>query len=456
MLRSAVILAGGEGVRMWPFATVRNKCALPVANVPNVRRQADALRQLGIERLVVVVGWNEASVRHAFLGAPEPPIFVQQPKDGGTAGAALAGLRAVGDEPTLVLCGDIVTASQTLRDFIGQAAETGAPGAVLCDEIAEAEGADWLSVQSEDGLMRRMVGHDAGAKQRWCGAAIVDPSFVPVLVANPGRMTSVPVGGMPPMEPDLAQSLNEWQVDIAAIPARGFVVDMDKPWHVLEASGRAAEHLTGSLEGSSVHPTAAIDDGAEIGGHVVLGAGARIGRRVVVEGNLILADGASLTNGAILRGGSVIGARSSVKEYCLIDERTVVGADCIVGHGAEMSGVMLDGAYLYHYCEICGVVGESVDIGAATVCGTLRFDDRDAEHRVAGRREHPRIGANASYFGDHSRTGVNVITMPGAKIGAYSCVGAGIVVYNDVPDRTLLLLKQETVTRPWGPERYGW
>jgi bifunctional UDP-N-acetylglucosamine pyrophosphorylase/glucosamine-1-phosphate N-acetyltransferase len=217
-----------------------------------------------------------------------------------------------------------------------------------------------------------------------------------------------------------------------------------------------ADHLTRALESSSIDPTAVVDSGAEIDGYVVLGAGARIGKRVVVEGNVIVADGASLTNGAILRGCNVIGPRASVKEYCIVDERTVVGADCIVGHGAEVSGAMFDGSFLYHYCEICGVVGASVDIGAATVCGTLRFDDRDAEHKVAGRRERPLIGANASYFGDHSRTGVNVITMPGAKIGAYSCVGAGVVVYEDVPDRTLLLLKQETVARPWGPERYGW
>jgi acetyltransferase-like isoleucine patch superfamily enzyme len=116
----------------------------------------------------------------------------------------------------------------------------------------------------------------------------------------------------------------------------------------------------------------------------------------------------------------------------------------------------MDGSYLWHYCEISGVVGCSVDIGAATVCGTLRFDDSPVEHRIGGRRERPAGGANGTYYGDHSRTGVNVITMPGTKIGAYSCVGAGIVVYEDVPSRTLRLLKQETVDRPWGPERYGW
>ncbi|MCV4566627.1 hypothetical protein OFB72_29170, partial [Escherichia coli] len=72
------------------------------------------------------------------------------------------------------------------------------------------------------------------------------------------------------------------------------------------------------------------------------------------------------------------------------------------------------------------------------------------------RRELPEHGGNATFFGDFSRTGVNVVTQPGVRIGAYACVGAGVVLYQDVPSRTLRLLKQETVDRPWGPECYGW
>ena len=65
-------------------------------------------------------------------------------------------------------------------------------------------------------------------------------------------------------------------------------------------------------------------------------------------------------------------------------------------------------------------------------------------------------GANASYLGDYSRTGVNAILMPGVKVGAYSCVGAGVILYEDLPSRQLVLARQELVRRPWGPERYGW
>ena len=124
--------------------------------------------------------------------------------------------------------------------------------------------------------------------------------------------------------------------------------------------------------------------------------------------------------------------------------------------GAEMSGVMMDKVYLYHYCEMSGVFGCATDIGAATVCGTLRFDDRNTPHRIEGQTEVPPIGANATYMGDYCRTGVNAIIMPGRKIGSYSVVGPGVILYEDVPSKTMVLAKQELIKKPWGPNRYGW
>ena len=53
-------------------------------------------------------------------------------------------------------------------------------------------------------------------------------------------------------------------------------------------------------------------------------------------------------------------------------------------------------------------------------------------------------------------TGVGAIFMPGVKIGYYSCIGGGAIVCEDVPERTLLLPRQEQIRKPWGPERYGW
>jgi bifunctional UDP-N-acetylglucosamine pyrophosphorylase/glucosamine-1-phosphate N-acetyltransferase len=261
---------------------------------------------------------------------------------------------------------------------------------------------------------------------------------------------------MPPAEADLWQSLNDWSAAIAAVQASGWVVDLDKPWHILNANRLAAQQMTAAISQTVVHPSARVSASARIEGAVSVGEGSEIGPGVLITGNAVIGARTRVTNGAILKGGSIVGDDTRISDYCHVNGETVVGNRCVVGHGAEMAGVVFDGAYLYHYCEVCGVVGLSVDIGAATVCGTLRFDDGEAVHRVKGRRERPSTCANATYFGDYSRTGVNVITTPGAKIGCYSCVGPGVVVYGDVASGKLVLLKQELIERDWGPQRYGW
>ncbi|MGC8668462.1 MAG: NTP transferase domain-containing protein [Chthonomonadales bacterium] len=451
-LRSAIVLAAGQGRRFWPFSEVRNKCAFPVGNVPNVRRVVQILQAAGVERVVVVVSHHSASVRAALAGLDRTVAIAEAGATAGTAGALLTGLRLLDDGQLLVAYGDTVLTEASVQ-AVRQAE---APAAALVTPMPNGEGTLWYGAHVEGGVVRDIVAHDADADTRLCGLFVVPREIEPYLVDNPGFMGRVPVGGMPPLEPDLAQSLADWAGTIAAVYASDFVVDMDKPWHGLEANLQVAHDVTSRLPENRIHPTARIHDSAEISGFVEVGARSVIGPRVIIGGNTIIGTDTTVTNGAILRGRNVIGDRCRVSDYCLVSEGSVIGHRCIVGHGAELDGVLLDGAYLYHYCEISGVVGQSVDIGAATVCGTLRFDDGAAEHRIGGRRERPAFGANASYFGDFSRTGVNVITMPGAKIGAYSCVGAGIVVYEDVPSRTLLLLKQDTVSRPWGPERYGW
>ncbi|MBC7288023.1 MAG: hypothetical protein H5T86_08290 [Armatimonadetes bacterium] len=189
---------------------------------------------------------------------------------------------------------------------------------------------------------------------------------------------------------------------------------------------------------------------------MVLGAGSIIGRRVVINGPAIIGDNTAITNGAIVGESCVIGSRVKLRDYCLVSGRTVIEDECIVGHGAEIGGVLMRGAYLYHYCEMAGIFGMRFDAGAGTLCGTLRFDDGDTVHTVQGRRETPEYHANVAYLGDFTRTGVGAVLMPGVKVGAYSCIGPGVVLYDDVDHGSLVLVKQELVRRPWGPERYGW
>jgi len=469
---AAIILAGGQGRKFFPFEEVRNKCAFPIANEPIVRRLVRQVQSLGIKQIYIVTDHQAGSVRDAVRGLENITYLPFMRATAGTAEATAYPVRSFAhDEPEcrtknlLVIYGDCVFYSDELRNFGETFEKSGADAAVLCAPLNGERPQDWIVAQLGDPIetggnaLHGIEGHGRGGSHRIAGAFAIKLSALPYLESQPRVMRHVPVGGMPLQEAELADSLATMLDDglsVIAVETQHKSADVDKPWHIFDATDVVLSEMAENLTESRIDPTAEISDGAEITGHIVVEAGAKIGNRVVIEGPCWIGKNSKVINGAIIKPRVMIGANTRVSDYCLVGGDSVIGNGCVIGHGAEFDGVMLDGAYIYHYSEIYGVLGAAVDIGAATVCGTLRFDDTETVHKIRGRREFPKSGADAAFFGDYSRTGVNVITQPGVKIGAYSCVGAGIVLYDDVPSRKLRILKQETIERDWGPERYGW
>lgn len=455
----AVVLAAGEGRKMFPFDLTKQKCAISVANEPIVRRLIRQLRQAGIDKFIVVTGHNFGQVREA-VGDLKEVVFVHQSQRDGTASAVLLAAKEIPEaNEFLVAYGDIVLTQEDVNAFLQVHREAKAFATVLVQPLKQnLDSRDWICADVEGERVVQVQGHPRSASHRLAGLFGFRKDALPFIERNPGVMRSVPVGGMPPLEAELAQSVQmmvEAGKEVVAVEAKGFVVDVDKPWHVLEANMFVVNELSRQFPDDQIAPTAKIDESAEINGRIVLGENCIVGKRVVINGFLFADSGTQIVNGAILRGQIVLGRNCKVRDYCLLGN-SVLGHKCIVGHGAEFEGVAFNTVYLYHYCEVFGVLGEAVDIGAATVCGTLRFDDGETVHKVLGRKEIPHIGANACYIGDFSRTGVNAILMPGVKVGSYCCVGPGVVLYEDLPHRTLVLVKQDLERRNWGPERYGW
>ncbi len=446
----AVILAAGAGRRLWPYAETQPKAALPVANRPLIQWQLEALAAAGVDALRVVVGHLEGQVRAALVDAGEVR-FIHQTSPPGTATALLDGL-AGDDTDVLVLYGDILPRAEHLTDLLAVA--EGLPAAAL---ICRHDGrpGDWLGATARDGRLTGLLGHSRDGDHRFAGAFVLRRAALPYLRANPGCGVRVPVGGMPHLEADLEESLGlmldrDLPVGAAEVDP---LVDLDKPWHLLQANRVAADWLfdggESRLDGCEIHPD------ADVEAQVVAAPGSYIGPRCRVRGRLYLSAGARLDNGVICDGTVVIGRNVRAANYCQL-EQAVIGHGCRLDHAAEVDGVLMDGCYLVHYMHWSGILGRHSDLGAATVCGSLRFDDGDTTHHVAGRREQPAYGANAVYVGDFCRTGVGAVLMPGVKVGPYSVVGAGVVLNEDLPARTRRLVRQEYDDRPWGPERYGW
>ena len=462
---AAVLLAGGRGSRIWPYAEVRNKVALQAALEPIIRHGARAvLHELGIPRWAVVTGPFEGSVRDALGGLEPAPRWVAQGGGAGTAAAAASGLAALGDDYdlALLLCGDCWLESGDLGRLLERAQSEPEAPAVLVSQLRppHTDPHDAIGLALDGGRVRQVLlrpREDLG--HRWAGALVLPRALAESLAAVAEAPNQVEVGAMPLLESDLGQWLGRWVEAggaASAVQAEGLCCDVDRPWDLLWLNCQRAGQMAGTGPERELGAGASIDPAARVTGRVRLGRKSVIGPGAIIRGGLWAGDEVVITDGAIIDGPVVIGDRTVVARYCQVGRGSVLGRDCRVLHGAEVEGLFFDRVYAYHYGEFDGICGTATDLGAATVCGTLRFDDGVTEHRVGARRERPGFGSNASYLGDYCRTGVNAILLPGAKVGPYSVIGPGTIVEGDVPARTLLYAEQKVVRRSWGPERYAW
>jgi len=482
-VKTAIILAQGMGSKLWPFGSTRPKAAIPVGGAPLLRQQINSLEAAGITSILVVANARFAAhLRHLAMGKGSQslgaaglmrPHLAEAPRakvevlafdpPQGTAPALRRALAQVEDAHILVLYGDILLDPATLPRLLAVHQEGQAAPVILAVPLHPLENQTlYLAVRVHEGRVEEMIAHPRHSVTHRLGGAFIfsREAIQPYLDAHPGYVAAVPSGGMPLQgDADLAQCLQMMAEDgltLRVVEPAAFALDIDRPWDILVANHVWLDFLGQSLTQDFIHPTACISERAEIKGHLVLEENAVVGPGVIVEGNAWIEKNAMVTRGAILGSNVHIGPRCQVKDYAWIGDYTSLGPRCKIGHCAEVHGVLFGRSTVMHYCEVWGVLGEATDIGAGTAFGTLRFDDQPQAQRVKGRWETPRHASEATFIGDFCRTGVNSAFQPGSKVGAYSVIGPGVVVSGDVPERSLLLLKQEVERKEWGPEKYGW
>ncbi len=458
-MHTAILLAAGLGRGAWPYSGLRQKVTLPVAQTPIIRRLALQLCDLGMKEILIVVGHGAGAVRACTTDIPGVR-FCEQSARTGCGDAALVGLTMTDADRVLICCGDIVTGMGNLKTLTATKSDA---GAVLLGVPTPPGLAVWDSIDVDAaGVVSGVWNKGARRLPRFGGAVVAEARLLrETLEQSPGYVDNVGVGAMPPAENNLAAALNRLCARgqaVACVLGDEFLVDVNRPWDLVEANQRANAALFAERRGMVAAENASIHESADIpaGATILLGDGARIGKRVIVEGDLILGPNAQAISGAILGARAHLGAYSVVREYARVHDNAIVGAHNVLGHCAEFAGVSFEHVLLWHYCCITAVIGAHTDIGAATCCGTWRFDDTVREQRIDTHYERPPYHGGMTFLGDRVRTGVNAVINPGVRVGQHSCIGPGVILYDDVQDGQLVLAKQEQVIKPWGPERYCW
>jgi glucose-1-phosphate thymidylyltransferase len=116
-----VILAGGTGSRLDPLTRITNKHLLPVYDRPMVFWAIDALREAGVEELMLVTGGEHVGDFRRLLG--DELAYGNQERPGGIAEALGLARGFSGGERVAVMLADNIFAgsiADTVRNFEGQ------------------------------------------------------------------------------------------------------------------------------------------------------------------------------------------------------------------------------------------------------------------------------------------------------------------------------------------------
>jgi dTDP-glucose pyrophosphorylase len=113
-----VVLAGGTGSRLDPLTRITNKHLLPVYDRPMVLYAIGALREAGVDELMLVTGGEHVEDFRRLLG--EKLAYGNQQRAGGIAEALSLARDFIGDDRVAVMLADNVyrgSVAQTIRNF---------------------------------------------------------------------------------------------------------------------------------------------------------------------------------------------------------------------------------------------------------------------------------------------------------------------------------------------------
>ncbi len=465
----AVILAAGRGSRFKPFSVVRPKPLFKVLSRPIIEWVIKLLLKANLNDIIIVEGFLGDVLEtklYDFINklGNVSVTFISQEELLGTA-VAVKKVFEEYSEDLVVVPGDLLIENVDPVKKLVSVLES-EKAAVPYVKLSRYD--DFPSVIVENNYIKEVCYKPRPWEFKANGAVIGIYGFryevADYVAKTPPLISKIPVGIAPPHEADLFETVRiliDNDIRVRAFELGCEWYDVDYPWDPLHASHMLARWEAKKLKEGEIYETASIEEGVEIKGKVSIGRNSIIRKGSVIIGPVWIGENVEIKEYTYIVGPVSIGNNACLGPFAKVSA-SFLGDDVCIGHAADLdNAVVMDGSYVFHWSHVSGVLGERCDIGAGTVCGTLRFDDEEVKVLVNQKFKTTGMRAFGVLMGDYSRTGVGVLIYPGRKIGPYSVVGPGVVVKENIEPFTAVLLKEQKLEkRKWGPEIYentsGW
>ncbi|MEW5702866.1 MAG: acyltransferase [Candidatus Zixiibacteriota bacterium] len=224
---------------------------------------------------------------------------------------------------------------------------------------------------------------------------------------------------------------------------------------IIDSTARLAENIRWG-EFCVVGADVDVGPDCEIGHHVILAAGTKIGAGVRIDDGAVIGkrpmraantavtkeqelppsvvgDGAIIGTHVVIYRGATLGQRVLVADLATVRENVVIGDFTIVGRGVAIENFCTIGRYCKLetnvYITAYSKVGDRVFVAPGVLTSNDNFIGRTEE-----RFKHFK-GVTVERGG---RIGVGAVILPGKTVGADALVAAGAVLTSDAPTRKIV------------------
>ncbi|MEB3825474.1 MAG: NTP transferase domain-containing protein [Desulfurococcales archaeon] len=413
-MRLGIILAAGKGERLRPLTSTRPKPSIPVAGMPLICRHismlsgyVDVIRVVASYKKNVLVDTIKNCDDFLAYRSTTGLELIEQGAELGTGHAVRVALEASKNlfDEVVISYGDIFIPFKYYEEFLSGdyevlAAETDKPW-------------EYGVFKVKQGLIRGVVEKpDKGSEPSnlvYGGLLKIgknDFEEVYNIKMSPrgeyeltDAITSI--GAKRGLKP-LILSGSEW-------------TDVGRPWDLLSANEygikECIQESCNRLKGFNIRES-------ETSEPAVIHVDAEVDRHSVIMGPVMISKGAYM------------------KPFSLIRDNTFLYSYSVAGVHTEIKdSMLLEHAKVPHQSYVGdSILGEHVNLGAATQTANLRFDDKPVKMTVKGARVSTGRRKMGAVIGGYAKTGIGVLIYPGVKIGSYSWIYPGCTVSRDVED----------------------
>lgn len=433
-----VILAAGRGKRM---KSDLPKVLHPVGGRAMIEYVIDALKDTGVQRVVVVVGRDSEDIRQ-LLGDRVEYAVQEDPLGTGDALRRVQGM-VPSTNDMVVLYGDTpLLTSATLKGLLRRHKETDAAASVVAVHLEDPTGYGRI-IRDPGGRFGRIVEEaDAGPAEKavcevntgiYCfrtgevfrALEEVDPAnsqgeyyLVDALPLMAGRRLRVEV--VISDEVDALKGVNS-RAEMAAAEAALKLRVLRRLWDagvtVVDPAGVYIDSRVSVGQDTVIYPFTVIEGSTVIGRRCRIGPGAH-----VIESEL--ADDVRLVHSMVES--SRLGLGVSVGPYSHLRAGSVLGRGVRVGNFVEIKNSFVgDHSKVPHHSYLGDAgVGRGVNIGAGVI--TVNYDGRE-KHRTE--------------IGDNAFIGCNANLVAPVRVGEGGYVAAGSTINRDVPEGALAIAR---------------